>query len=213
MIVRRTNWPGNMLILIVGVSIVVATVQGYTMSQNLTSFSLRLTDVETETSIISTIFLNKDTKVSMDGLSRAQENKTNASSFLMYFLYVNGKEVDNGTFSLLDDLQGLPTTIDVGTFSVTDGGNVVIEVVVKDETQIFMTMETNIRAHPSWIIGIPILIAFFMFLVLKADLVPTFFLAMFTGSWIIEGTIVDGFRAIFAKYVLAAVSNSSHVSM
>jgi hypothetical protein len=198
------------------VSIVMAIVRGYTISQDVTSPSLRLTDVETKTSIISTIFLNKLTKVSIDGLSWAwatQENEKNSSSFLGYLLYVNNKEIDSGNISLLDDIQGLPTTIDVGTFSVTDGGDVAIQVVLNDNALTSMTLETNVRAHQSWIIGIPILVAFFTFFVLKADLVPTFFFAMFIGSWIVEGSIVVGFRAIFTKYIFAAISNRTHVYM
>jgi hypothetical protein len=213
--VRQPNSHNKMFILRLGlVSSVVALVRGYTMNQNVTSLLLRLTDVETNTSKISTIFLDKDTKVSIDGLSwAAQDNETNSSGFLDYILYLNGEEVESASLSLLDHTQGLPTTIDVGTFSVPDGGDVVIQVVLTDNTQNSMMVETSIRAHQAWIIGIPILVAFFMFLFLRADLVPTFFLAMFVGSWIIEGSIVDGFQAVFTKYIFAAVSNSSHMSM
>lgn len=187
---------------------------GYLLNRNATSFSLRLTDVETGVSPISTLFLKKETKVSVDGvLWLANEKEEEPSGFLEYALFVDNEAVDNGTIYLADDPLGPPTTIDVGTIVVNDSGATVIQVKLKDKSEASITTKKAVRAHRSWIAFIPVFVAAIMFLILNIDLVPTFFLTMFIGSWVIEGSIVEAFQAMFVKYVLNAVSNRNHLLM
>lgn len=187
---------------------------GYLLNRNATSFSLRLTDVETKISPISTVFLKKETKVSVEGVLWVDNDKEEEpSGFLEYFLFVNNEAVDNGTISLANDSLGPPTTIDVGTIIVNDCGATIIQVKLKDKSEASITTEKAVRAYHSWIAFIPVFVGAIMFLFLKIDLVPTFFLTMFIGSWIIEGSIVEAFQAMFVKYVLNAVSNRNHLLM
>jgi hypothetical protein len=187
---------------------------GYVLDRNITSLSLSFTDLETNTSPLSSIFLRKETKAIVNGLAWALEgNNDGQSSFLDFTLYVNDKEIQNGTISLSNDPFELPSTIDVGEFIVNESGTVDIKVILDDAIQAPVIVTIKVRAYQSWLVSIPVIIAFGMFLILKLNIVPTMFLAMFIGSWIVEGSLVDGFLAIFARYILDVLTNSKNASM
>lgn len=187
---------------------------GYILDRNTTVLSLRLADTETNLSPHSTVFLNKETDIFVEGLSWAADtNGVDGFSNIDYMLYVNGALVQNGTVDLEDDLYVFPTSIRVGSFSMQHGGNIDIRVILQDSTASPFKATLTTRVCPHWLIGIPIVLSFALFLIFKLDIVPTLFLAMFVGSWMVEGSLVKGFKAVFSTYILGTVSESSRAAM
>ena len=100
----------------------------------------------------------------------------------------------------------------MGVIEANDGGSNSIRVVFSNGyTESSTTL--IVRSYRQWISSIPILIAFGLFLVFKVHMIYSLFIAMIIGSSIVEGSIIDGFRAVFNTYVLQAASDSANVSM
>ena len=226
------------LLVLSSISIVTAAAAvggGISIVPDESSLSLRLIDVETKISPISTLFINKKASVIVEGLvwsSYSEQNTTQGntsieSNQLIYSTWINGHQVSNGTVRLSQSWSNnnndnnsnnnsitveLPSSIDVGVIEANDGGSNSIRVVFSNGyTESSTTL--IVRSYRQWISSIPILIAFGLFLVFKVHMIYSLFIAMIIGSSIVEGSIIDGFRAVFNTYVLQAASDSAHVSM
>jgi hypothetical protein len=211
----------------------VFNVRGNSIVQNESSFSLRLIDVETNISPIPVLFLKKKTIVVIEGLgwliegevTRKIDNsfvhKTNDDSRLIYSTFVNERQVANGTVELSDiwnknNTKGFSSSIDVGVIEVETSGLNSIRVVlysVLNGDIIESSATLNVRSYHQWTASIPFFLSFGLFLVFKVHIIHSLFFAMFIGSWIIEGTLIDGFRAVLEKHILQAATDSAHASM
>lgn len=189
--------------------------------------SLRLIDIETKISPIAILFLNKKASVIVEGLvwpsgngqATTQGIISNGLDQFTYSTWINDHQVANGTIQQSKSWSNnyntaveLPSSIDVGVIEANDGGSNSIRVVFSNGyTESSTTL--IVRSYRQWISSIPILIAFGLFLVFKVHMIYSLFIAMIIGSSIVEGSIIDGFRAVFNTYVLQAASDSAHVSM
>ena len=228
----------GLLLVLSSISIVTAAAAvggGISIVPDESSLSLRLIDVETKISPISTLFINKKASVIVEGLVWSSYNEQNTtqgntsieSNQLIYSTWINGHQVSNGTVRPSQSWSNnnndnnsnnnsitveLPSSIDVGVIEANDGGSNSIRVVFSNGyTESSTTL--IVRSYRQWISSIPILIAFGLFLVFKVHMIYSLFIAMIIGSSIVEGSIIDGFRAVFNTYVLQAASDSAHVSM
>lgn len=198
------------------------------------SFSLRLVDVETNVSPIPLLFLKKETSVVVEGLGwlitedevakkidNSFVHKTDDDSRLIYSTFVNERKVANGTIELSDiwnrnNTKRLSPSIDVGIIEVHNPGlnSIRVElytVLNGDITESSATLD--VRSHRQWIAAVPILFAFGLFLVFNIHIIHSLFFAMFIGSCIIEGSMINGFRAVLDTYLLQAATDSAHASM
>ncbi|MGK3749915.1 MAG: hypothetical protein ACI8RD_002213 [Bacillariaceae sp.] len=236
----------GILLLLSYVSIVTVTVTatatatvggGISIVPDESSLSLRLIDVETKISPISTLFINKKASVIVEGLvwssynvqnTTTQGNTSIESNQLTYSTWINEHQVSNGTVRLSQSWSNnndnnnsnnsssimveLPSSIDVGVIEANNGGSNSIRVVFSNGyTESSTTL--IVRSYRQWLSSIPILVAFGLFLVFKVHMIHSLFIAMIIGSSIVEGSIIDGFRAVFNTYLLQAASDSAHVSM
>jgi hypothetical protein len=228
----KTCWLLLVLSSVFIVTVTAAVGGGISIVPDESSLSLRLIDVETKISPISTLFINKKASVIVEGLVWSSYNEQNTtqgntsieSNQLTYSTWINGHQVSNGTVRLSQSWSNsnnnnnnsitveLPSSIDVGAIEANDGGsNSILVVFSNGYTESSTTL--IVRSYRQWISSIPILIAFGLFLVFKVHIIYSLFIAMIIGSSIVEGSIIDGFRAVFNTYLLQAASDSAHVSM
>jgi len=212
----------------------VFNVRSNSIVQNESSFSLRLIDVETNISPIPVLFLKKKTSVVVEGLGwliedevtrkidNAFVHKTNDDSRLIYSTFVNERQVANGTIELSDiwnsnNTKGISSSIDVGVIEVNHSGlnsiRVVLYSILNGGDIIESSATLNVRSHHQWTASIPIFLSFGLFLVFKVHIIHSLFFAMFIGSWIIEGSLIDGFRAVLETHILQAATDSVHASI
>jgi len=199
------------------------------------SLSLRLIDVETNISPIPILFLKKKTLVVVEGLGWLIEDevakkidnsfvhKSNDESRLLYSTFINERQIANGTVELSgtwnknkNNTRGLSSSIDVGVIEVDNPGDHSIRVVlysVLNGEVIESSATMNVRSYRQWTAIIPILLAFGLFLVCNFHIIHSLFFAMFIGSWIIEGSMINGFRAVLDTYLLQAATDSAHASI
>ena len=202
------------------------------ITPNESSLTLRLIDIETNIFPISTLIVKKKTSVVVDGLgwilhdavSRKIDNsfvhKPNEDIRLIYSTFVNEQKVANGTVELstwnTNNTGGFSSSIDVGVIEVEKPGLNTIHVMlysVSNGDIIESSATLNVRSHWQWTTSIPIVVAFGSFLVFNFHIIHSLFFAMFIGSWIIEGSMVLGFRAVIEKYLLGAVTDNIHASL
>lgn len=195
--------------------------------------SLRLIDVETNISPIPALFLKKKASVVVEGLGWLIENevsrrvdnsfvhKTNDDSRLIYSTFVNEHQVANGTVELSgywnkkNSTNKFSSSIDVGVIEVDTVGLNSIRVVlysVLNGDIIESSATLNVRSFRQWTAIVPITLAFGLFLVLNVHIIHSLFVAMFIGSWIVEGSMVRGFQAVLDTYILEAATDSAHAS-
>lgn len=195
----------------------VAVAQAYSLDQSeANDLMVRLTDVETNISPISLLLQNKETKVTVEGLSwssNSTSDNENQEKFLNYTTYVEDDVVASGSILLPDDPLELPVSIDVGVLSVRNTGTVSLRVVLMDMEMRESWVDMQVRAYQPWIASVPFVVALIMFLAFRMDLVQALFVAMFVGSCIIQGSLVEGFKAVFDTYLLNAAISSEHVSL
>ncbi len=194
------------------------------------SLSLRLIDVETNISPVPVLFLKKKTSVVLEGLGWLMENevtrkidnsfvhKTNEDSRLIYSTFINEHQVANGTIDLArywnkNNTKGFSSSIDVGVVEVDKSGLNSIRVELYSvlngeiiESSAFL----KVRSRRQWMTSIPIAFAFGLFLVFNVHIIHSLFFAMFIGSCIIEGSIINGFRAVLDTYILNAATDTCH---
>jgi len=194
-----------------------------------TPLSLRLIDVETKISPIPVLFLNKKASIVIEGVGRLNERNeiqqntqsidTDGDIKLIYSTYVNEREVANGTFLLSNTREDIstvysPSNVDVGLVEVDEPGLNSIRVVlyhVSNEDIVQTSITLDIRSYRQSTASIPVFLGFGLFLIFKVHVIHSLFLAMFVGSWIVEGSMINGFRAIFDTYLLQAATDSDHV--
>lgn len=228
--------PGTRMMRAFGILLIfcVFNVRSNSIVQNESSFSLRLIDVETNISPIPVLFLKKKTSVVVEGLGwliedevtrkidNAFVHKTNDDSRLIYSTFVNERQVANGTIELSDiwnsnNTKGISSSIDVGVIEVNHSGlnsiRVVLYSILNGGDIIESSATLNVRSHHQWTASIPIFLSFGLFLVFKVHIIHSLFFAMFIGSWIIEGSFIDGFRAVLETHILQAATDSVHASM
>jgi len=193
-------------------SSLISCVGSFSIDENASSLSLGLMDTETNISPVSLLFTNKKTSVTVNGLAWTGEANENSES-LNYVTYLNDKEVHNGSFEISDSGLKLPSSIETGVVVAEDSGSVTIRVILDDGSKKVVVEKSELRVYRSWAAAIPIVCAFGMFLLLRMQLTFSLFTAMFLGSWIIEGSLILGFRAVFEKYIVGSLSDSSHVSI
>lgn len=197
------------------------------------TLSLRLIDVETNISPVPILFLNKKTAVVVEGLGWLTENevaskidnsfihKTNDGSFLLYSTFVNEHKVANGTIDLSstwkrNNSTGFSSSIDAGVIEIKKSGqnSIRVELYSVISGNIIESSATlHVRSYQQWKASIPILIGFGLFLVFNVHVVHSLFCAMFIGSCIVEGSMINGFRAVFGTYIFQAVTDSVHLLM
>jgi hypothetical protein len=211
----------------------VVNVRSNSIVKNELSSSLRLIDVETKMSPIPILFLKKKTTVVVEGfewlvgneVARKIDNsfvhKTNENSRLIYSTFLNERQVANGTIDLSEswtknNTSGYPSSIDVGIIEVNNPGLNSIRVdlySVLNGDIIESSVTLEVRSYRQWTAIFPIWFSFGLFLVFNVHIIYSLFLAMFIGSWIIEGSMIEGFRAVFDTYVLDAATDSAHAPM
>ena len=128
------------------------------------------------------------------------------SNKIHYSTWINDRESANGTVEVLSE------SIDVGMIEAEEARFNSIRVVLNDGNA-ESTVTLSVRSYRQWVTSVPFLLAFCLFLIFKVHLLHCLFLAMCVGSWIVEGSMVGGFNAVFNVYLLQAASDSAHVSM
>ena len=90
-----------------------------------------LTDVATSISPILTLFTGNEIAVKVDGIEWEETGAVNGSDNLLKFrTLVDGNEQASGSMSLNDVNRTLPTSLDVGSISVSSTGRHSIEVIL-----------------------------------------------------------------------------------
>jgi hypothetical protein len=98
--------------------------------------SVVLTDVATQISPLSTLFVDEAVYVVADGLEWEANGGDGSTGTLIFETFLDGKLVASGNQSLAEVGRSLPTSIDAGTVTVPKGGRYTIEVVLKvDESE------------------------------------------------------------------------------
>ncbi len=205
-------------------------VRGSSIEAKDSSLSLRLIDVETNISPVPVLFIKKKTSVVIEGLGWLVENevarkidnsfvrKSKEPSQLIYSTFVNEHQAGNGTIDLQEfwsnkNNTGFRSSIDAGVVEVHKSGLNLIRVelyTVLNGEVIESSASLNVRSHRQWIASIPIIFAFGLFLFFKFHIIHSLFSAMFIGSCIIEGSIIEGFRAVLDTYILQAATDTDH---
>ncbi len=187
------------------------TTNGYSIDHEYSNLqTLRLVDVQTKSSPLSLLFVDKKTAVLVESLSWTG-NASTAS--LKYTTFLNDEEVASGSITLSSDALELPHTINAGTIAATDAGSNFIRVVLNDGSMVETSVDMTVRAYNQWYAIIPIIASFVSFLLFNLQMEVSLFLAIFSGSWIIKGSFYKGFSAIFENYLVEAVSERSHAAM
>ena len=213
----------------------VSDVEGDLSAPNESPLSLRLIDVETNISPVPVLFLNKKASIVVEGLEWFDKNQgmkrknemseervteTVGNSILIYSTYINEHQVTNGTLELSEisnkkSTVYFPSSIDVGVIEVDDYGVNSIRVVVhhvSNDDVIESSVTLDVRSYRQITASIPILLAFGLFFIFEVHMIYSLFLAIFIGSCIVEGSMINGFKAVFDTYLLKAATDSGHVS-
>jgi hypothetical protein len=121
----------------------------YQLSPSSPQVFFDLTDVETGISNIKALFIEELTNITVRGISWVPNdinNKTNHHhpNEIVWTTYVNGIEVDSGSFSLVGVRRELPTQLATGSFEVERRGmhNITVRLVV-DDSELIITEEYN----------------------------------------------------------------------
>ena len=194
---------------------------------------MRLIDVETNISPIRVLFLKKKTLVVVEGLgwltgdevARTIDNsfvhKKSGDSRFIYSTFVNDHQVAKGTIDLpgnwnMSNTRGFSSSIGVGEIEVYKAGLNSIRVVlysVLNGDIVESSTTLNVPSCRQWTTSIPIVLGFGLFLVFNIHIIHSLFCAMFAGSWILEGSMINGFRAVLDTYILQAATDRSHALM
>ena len=94
--------------------------------------SIVLSDVATQISPLSTLFVDEAVNVVADGLEwEANGGNFSSTGTLFFETFLDGKLVASGNQSLAEVGRSLPTSVDAGTLTVPKGGRYTISVVMK----------------------------------------------------------------------------------
>jgi hypothetical protein len=187
---------------------------GFNINKNAKSnLSIRLVDEATNISPISLLFQGKKARVIVEGVSWSGA-QTNEGPLLNYTTFINDEKVAHGSIDLSTyQPTELPTSVEVGVIAPKSTGPIFVRVLLNDGITESISVGSDARVYQSWIVCIPILVSFGLFLIFKLHLVYSLFAAMLIGSCISTGSLVQGFRAVFDSYILGAVSNSSRAAL
>jgi hypothetical protein len=121
--------------------------------------TLSLTDTETGIADIKTLFIGEPTAVTVNGLSwiPIEDGVESNASAIIWTTLVDGNVVATGNVSLVGLGRALPTTVEAGSFIVTNNQEHTIEVVLKvDTTEV--TVSTPIVAYRPGVSLFPLIV-------------------------------------------------------
>ena len=188
----------------------VPSANGYSIDESKSNLLLTFTDVETEISPISTLFIEEYVKVNVDGI-RWTGYANDVGTELYFITRVNGEVAATGDISLPESALELPSSIAAGEIFAAYGGRntIEVEIIIGERTT---TTSTTIQAYRKWASIVPLVVIIFVALVTK-KVELSFIVGTFTGACLLTGTIIDGFKSTFNIYILRAITDSSHVWM
>jgi hypothetical protein len=164
----------------------------------------------TSISGIETIFVDKETLVSLSGLEWNATGPVNgADNLLHYETFLDGESKATGSISLADVGRELPTGLDCGTISVPEGGRYTIEVTLTVDASETGT-SGEYEAYGAGVAILPLLVI--LFLAVTTSMVE---LSLFSGIWIgaciITGSLKGGFTSTLDTYLVGALTDEGHV--
>lgn len=188
----------------------VPSANGYSIDESKSNLLLTFTDVETEISPISTLFIEEYVKVNVDGI-RWTGYANDVGTELYFITRVNGEVAATGDISLPESALELPSSIAAGEIFAAYGGRntIEVEIIIGEGTT---KTSTTIQAYRKWASIVPLVVIIFVALVTK-KVELSFIVGTFTGACLLTGTIIDGFKSTFNIYILRAITDSSHVWM
>mmetsp|Transcript_25956 Transcript_25956/g.61583 ORF Transcript_25956/g.61583 Transcript_25956/m.61583 type:complete len:1125 (+) Transcript_25956:122-3496(+) len=193
------------------------------------------------TSVYVDGWLSSSTSSSLliDRENESQQQQQQQPISLVCTTYVDDVVASNGTMTFTSmesllafhggDQDYISTGISIGSglycgsiTSTTKMGTSSIRVEIQYEqgsisttttTRIVQTTTTDVRSYNSWVVSIPIVIPWLLFLGTNIPLELSLFVGAFVGSCILQGSFVQGFIKMFDTHLLTAVSDSSHVAL
>ena len=188
----------------------VPSANSYSIDESRSKLLLTFTDVETEISPISTLFIEEYVKVNVDGI-RWTGYANDVGTELYFITRVNGEVAATGDITLPESALELPSSIAAGEIFAAYGGRntIEVEIIIGEGTT---TASTTIQAYRKWASIVPLVVIIIVALVTK-KVELSFIVGTFTGACLLTGTIIDGFKSTFNIYILRAITDSSHVWM
>jgi hypothetical protein len=184
-------------------------VGGFTLSQS-EYLSLKLTDLETGVSPVSTVFVNDKIGVVVQNIT--WEGSSEADSFLWYTTSIDGEVVAEGKIDLSEDEDELPTSIFAGEAVVSNRGSTKIEVkLALSDSKVSSSI--TVQSFRGWVTLFPLLVMIFATLVVTAKIEWGLLAGIFVGACMEAGEIADGFRSMVETYLFEAVADASHIYM
>lgn len=182
-------------------------VHPYAINTNQTSLTL----IDSRTEIVArTLFLNEAADAIVDGLLWKDLNPGNGTEILNYRTFVNGDKVYEGFILLPEDPSDLPTMIKAGVINVNKSGTktILVQFWVGD-TMASATIQ--VQAYKKWVVILPCLAMCGFGLIREFHILYTLFIGLFIGGCMVTGSLIDGFKSIATKYLVAASSDAHHV--
>jgi hypothetical protein len=181
---------------------------GYSIDSTST-LSLTLEDVQTGSSPISTLFMNENATVIVDGISWTGDAE--GGSVLHFQTLVNGEKLTMGSIKLPEDPLTFPTRIHAGEIFASKRGSTVIEVLLSiDDSEASASLE--VQSIMQWAATVPMIVALILsFASFRVEI--SLLAGLFVGACMVAGSLSDGFKSIITTYILDAASESSHVYM
>ena len=173
--------------------------------------SVELDDVETEIPGIKTIFLDDVMSVSASGIAWEfkGENAANTGELTVSCeATVDGQVVSSGTMSLADVERELPTSMDCGTFSVSNRGAKVVEVTLTLDGMSAGTSRTY-QAFGAGTSIIPLLLIIIL-AATTSQVELSLSSGIFVGACIIQGELMGGFISCLEDYILDNLADVGH---
>jgi hypothetical protein len=180
---------------------------GYSIGSS--KLTITLKDDRTGSSPLSTLFLNENATVIVDGISWTGVDE--GDLVLTYQTFVDGEEVIQGKINLPDDPLSLPSWIQAGEVFSSKPGSTLIEVklsVGESET----SADLEVQAFKKWMASIPMIVALIL---VSAKVRPELSLlgGLFVGGCMVAGSLTEGFKSVTTNYVFNTVSEASHIYM
>jgi uncharacterized integral membrane protein len=117
--------------------------------------SIVFTDLETSISPILTLFTDQQAIVTLDGLAW-EASSANSSEEILFETFVNGVAADSGVISVGDTVY-LPSSLEVGTIMVPEGGRYTVKVVLTLD-DVSVETDTEIEAYSAGVAILPLLV-------------------------------------------------------
>lgn len=186
---------------------VLGVVRSYVIDTNQTLLTL----IDSRTGLFArTLFVNEAADAIVDGLRWKDMSPGNGTEILNYRTFVNGDKVFEGYILLPENPSDLPTMIKAGSINVNKSGKKTIEV----QFWVGDTMDSvtiQVQAFKKWMAILPCFAMCGFGLIREFHILYTLFIGLFIGGCMVTGSLVDGFKAIATKYLVAASSDAHHV--